>query len=80
MNNKKLTWLLLLAGFIVMPMDYVSAKVLGQFTAQQACEAYVSKKKQTNPDNTTLTIGQSYSFLETNKAKLPHYLESIELS
>jgi len=74
MNNKKLTWLLLLAGFIVMPMDYVSAKVLGQFTAQQACEAYVSKKKQTNPDNTTLTIGQSYSFLETNKAKSPDWL------
>jgi len=71
MNNKKLTEFLLLASVIFIPMDNVSAKVLGHFTAQQACEAYVSKKKQTNPDNIVLTMGQSYELLETNKAKSP---------
>ncbi len=74
MSNKKSTRFLILAGFIFMWMNHASAEVLGRFTAQQACEAYVSKKKQTNPDNTTLTAGQSYDLLETNKAKSPSWL------
>jgi len=73
MNNKKFIGFLLLAGFIFMSMNNVSAKVLGHFTAQQACEAYVSKKQQTNPDYITLTVGQSYDLLETNKAKSPDW-------
>ena len=50
---------------------WASAPAQGTLQAEQACEAYVSKNKQTNPDNTKLTIGYKYEIFEVNVEKQP---------
>lgn len=50
---------------------FASAPASGTITAKQACEAYVSKNKLTNPDNTTLVVNQKYSIFEVNKSTNP---------
>ncbi|WP_432772763.1 hypothetical protein [Francisella salimarina] len=39
----------------------------GTFTAESACQAYISKNKMTNPDNTYVIAGQTYSIQEKIK-------------
>jgi len=50
-----------------------STPASGSFTADQACEAFVSKNKRTNPDNTVLRIGESYKIIEANKIDNPSW-------
>ena len=50
---------------------FASTPASGTITATQACEAYVSKNKRTNPDDTKLVIDQKYSVFEANKANNP---------
>ncbi|MCB2183330.1 MAG: hypothetical protein KQH63_14950 [Desulfobulbaceae bacterium] len=46
---------------------WASFPASGTITASQSCEAYVSKNKRTNPDNTKLEKGQGYQIFEVNK-------------
>lgn len=48
-----------------------STPVTGTITATQSCEAYVSKNKRTNPDDTKLVVNQSYPVFELNKPDNP---------
>jgi ribonuclease T2 len=50
---------------------WASARASGTFTAEQACEAYVSKNKRTNPDDSVLIVGHVYSVFEVNKPTAP---------
>ena len=43
-----------------------SVKAEGIFIAEKKCQAYVSKRKRTNPDEARLTKGQAYQILELN--------------
>ncbi|WP_257593403.1 hypothetical protein [Francisella orientalis] len=36
----------------------------GTFTAESSCQAYISKNKMTNPDNTYVMAEQTYSIQE----------------
>ncbi len=45
----------------------------GRITAKQTCEAYVSKNKLTNPDNTKLVVDQNYPVIEANKPSHPDW-------
>jgi ribonuclease T2 len=50
-----------------------SVKLSGTLTAKESCEAYVSKRKKTNPDNQRLKIGQIYSVIAANRQNNPHW-------
>ncbi len=49
----------------------------GQFTAIGACEAVISIKKGTNPQNVRLLPGQTYQIVGKNKDVASHYLLEI---
>ncbi len=48
-------------------------KLNGAFTAAKACDAVVSIKKGTNPDNAAIESGKSYHLLGKNKDQATHY-------
>ena len=48
-------------------------KLDGTFTASKACNAVVSIKKGTNPDNASIAAGKAYHLLGTNKVDATHY-------
>ena len=48
-------------------------KMDGNFTAIKACDAVVSIKKGTNPDNAAVESGKSYHLLGKNKDDATHY-------
>ena len=48
-------------------------KMDGQFVAAKACDAVVSIKKGTNPDNAAVEAGKSYRLLGKNKDEATHY-------
>ena len=48
-------------------------KMDGSFTAAKACDAVVSIKKGTNPDNAAVESGKSYHLLGKNKDDATHY-------
>jgi ribonuclease T2 len=48
-------------------------KMDGSFTAAKACDAVVSIKKGTNPDNAAVAAGKSYHLLGKNKDDATHY-------
>jgi ribonuclease T2 len=48
-------------------------KLDGTFTATKACDAVVSIKKGTSPDNAAVESGQSYRLLGKNKDEATHY-------
>jgi ribonuclease T2 len=52
---------------------WASAPATGTVTATQACEAYVSKNKRTNPDQSKLIVDKKYSVFEVNKASNPDW-------
>jgi ribonuclease T2 len=47
----------------------------GEFIASDACEAYVSSKKLTNPDMSKLEPGKSYPLLSTNQPANPDWFQ-----
>jgi len=49
----------------------------GTFTATQACPAYQSIARQTNPGNVTLRPGQSYDLLAANRQQATHFWIAI---
>jgi ribonuclease I len=54
-----------------------AAKTIGTFSAQQSCSAYVSKNKQTNPDNAQVLAGKSYDTIEVNQPDQPSWYRVI---
>ena len=48
-------------------------KLDGTFTAAKACDAVVSIKKGTNPDNAAVAAGKAYHLLGKNKDDATHY-------
>ncbi|MDE2385680.1 MAG: ribonuclease [Alphaproteobacteria bacterium] len=48
-------------------------KLDGQFTAAKACDAVISIKKGSNPDNAQVAPGKSYRLLGKNKDEATHY-------
>jgi len=57
--------------FNVTHIAIASTPATGTVTATQACQAYVSKNKLTNPDDTRLAVNQIYQLFEVNKADNP---------
>jgi ribonuclease T2 len=57
---------------VVGPLS-ASTKAFGTVIARQSCEAYISKKKRSNPDHTRLVIDQTYSVFEVNKPNDPDW-------
>ncbi len=60
-------------GLVLSNSVSASVPAHGMLTATQSCEAFISKNKQTNPDNTRLDPGQGYAIIETNKAGNPSW-------
>ncbi len=58
---------------LALPPANASTTVKGTFTAEQACAAYVSKNKLTNPDNTHLVANTKYTIFETNRSNQPDW-------
>lgn len=54
-----------------------AAKETGTFISQQACPAYVSKKKLSNPDQVQLEKGSEYSIIEANQKDHPSWYRVI---
>lgn len=52
---------------------WAQVKLDGQFTATQACEAVVSIKKGTNPDNAGVKPGETYQLIGQNSDSPTHY-------
>ena len=52
---------------------YASNSVSGIFSARQACDAYVSKKRRTNPGHIKLVVGEDYSLLAMNRKTNPDW-------
>lgn len=52
---------------LLAPLDMaLAAPASGVFVATQACDAYVSKNKRTNPDQFKLSVGGQYDVFETS--------------
>lgn len=64
--------LLLLANSYCLAMP-----VVGTFTAQEACPAYISKNKKTNPGNVLLEIGVVYPLKEINRDQRPDWFRVV---
>jgi len=65
---------LCLIAATVMPIAALAqVKMDGTFVASKACEAVVSIKKGTNPDNAAVVAGKSYDLLGKNKDEASHY-------
>ncbi|QEO57137.1 ribonuclease T2 family protein [Francisella marina] len=62
---------IVLLALITTSVYAVPAK--GTFTAESSCQAYISKNKMTNPDNTYVIAGQIYSIQEKNKDTNPDW-------
>lgn len=45
----------------------------GSLTATHPCPAYQSKRNQTNPDHATLTVGHSYTIIESDSVSNPDW-------
>lgn len=52
-------------------------RVQGLFSAQQSCQAYVSKNRLTNPDHIQLQVGESYEALEANQPDRPSWYRIV---
>lgn len=57
----------LAAALLLTSVTEASVSVSGALTAKEACPAYVSIQKQTNPGHVTLEKGNSYAIFELNK-------------
>ncbi|CAK0769278.1 ribonuclease T2 [Gammaproteobacteria bacterium] len=61
--------ILLLATTLSSSLSAVPAT--GSFAATSVCPAYVSKNRQTNPDNARIVVGTRYPVIEANQADHP---------
>lgn len=52
-------------------------KIQGVFSAQQSCQAYVSKNKLTNPDHAELVAGKDYETIEVNRPNRPDWYRIV---
>ncbi len=77
MNGMAKLITILLAVYIVTCDVLASVAANGTLTATQTCEAYISKNKRTNPDHSKLTVDQSYTVIEVNKAENPSWYRLI---
>lgn len=64
---------IILTVFSIASDGWASTPATGTVIATQTCEAYVSKNKRTNPDDTRLVVNQSYPVFEVNKADNPSW-------
>jgi ribonuclease T2 len=64
-----------LLALLILPATWAwaSTAAQGTLTAQQPCEAYVSKNRRTNPDHSTLTVGTTYAIFEVNRGDQPDW-------
>jgi len=53
--------------------SFASTIMTGTFTANKACQVYVSKNKRNNPDQTLLKIKKKYTIFEANQAVNPEW-------
>jgi ribonuclease T2 len=67
------TIVLIVMAFCIASNVWAASPATGTITATQACEAYVSKNKLTNPDNTKLVVNKSYPVNEVNDADNPSW-------
>ncbi|MBU1054297.1 MAG: ribonuclease T [Proteobacteria bacterium] len=67
------TIVLIVMAFCIASNVCAASPATGTITATQACQAYVSKNKLTNPDNTKLVINKNYPVIEANKAENPSW-------
>ena len=65
--------LLLIAAALTSTAASAQVKLDGTFMASKACDAVVSIKKGTNPDNSAVAAGQSYRLLGKNNDTASHY-------
>ncbi len=63
-------WTLIITLVVSLP-SLASTSATGTIQATQTCEAYVSKNKRTNPDNTKLVVDQTYLVSEVNRPVNP---------
>ena len=71
MNKVVLNLTFTMLFFCVADGLWASAPASGSITATQACDAFASKNKRTNPGDIKLVISQLYSVFEVNKARNP---------
>ena len=64
---------LLFAAILMSSTAHAQVKLDGTFLASKACEAVVSIKKGTNPDNAAIAAGQTYRLIGKNKDDATHY-------
>lgn len=56
-----------LVCFTIFSQDgFASVEAEGTFIAEKTCQAYVSMRKRTNPDDAVIVTGESYKILELN--------------
>lgn len=77
----KKTLIKLLSGLVIIGLNTLPASasepLSGVFVAKQACPAFRSIRKQTNPDKVMLRVGESYTVRAKNKVAATHYLIEI---
>ena len=71
MNKIVRNVILIVVFFFTSEGLWASAPASGSITATQACDAFASKNKRTNPGDIKLVISQQYSVFEVNKARNP---------
>ena len=64
---KRLFCFLIVGVIFLSTQTLASVKAEGTFIADHACDAFVSFRKQTNPDDASVQAGQRYRLLEKNK-------------
>lgn len=57
----------LISALLLITTSIYAEPASGTFTARSPCQAYISKNKQTNPDNTHVIVGRTYTIREKNK-------------
>ncbi len=65
--------LVLIAAAVSFTAASAQVKLDSTFTASKACDALVSIKKGTNPDNAAIAAGKAYHLLGKNKDDATHY-------
>jgi ribonuclease T2 len=69
----------LVSSFILFSHSVLAAvPFTGEFTATDNCEALVSIRKGTNPDNLKLKQGETYQVVAQNSDRPSHYLVEID--
>lgn len=66
-------WVFALLSLGLWASSAFAVGVDGSFEASKECDAYISAKKQTNPDHATVRAGQQYELIEINKPGNPNW-------